>query len=389
MGIPIGPDTSFALAELVMSRVDVDLAAGLAPALRGAVRGTRFYDDFEFFTPDRSSASRVAAQLQRTLSEWELTLNPYKLSIEALPTQLDDQWIGALKHVSVPSDNSSAQRAAMITLFSEAFRLRKDYPGDNVLAYAIGQFVAATFAERTVVFKENWREFEGLILQCAEAEPATLPRVTHLLAWYVERGYPVDRQTVRRTLQTIATTEGVSAHGSEVAWALWAAILLEITLSVPVGRAVSRMDDDIVALVALHAQSLGHLPGLDTGRWLPHMSRTGLYEEHWLLAYEALHHGWLPSTTSRDYTRGDSLFGALRRNNVCFYDATARLTAPAITKSGALPGHVGIFNLSDLTTAHREAIANVMREMELDGAPTKPRPRPKPAIVVTDDDDYE
>ena len=78
--------------------------------------------------------------------------------------------------------------------------------------------------------------------------------------------------------------------------ALWAAILLEIELTAPVGRAVSRMDDDIVAMVALHANSLGLLAGLDTSRWRPHMSRAGLYEEHWLLAYEALHHGWLPST---------------------------------------------------------------------------------------------
>jgi hypothetical protein len=383
MGIPIGPDTSFALGEMVMSRVDETLMNGLSPQLRRAVRGTRFYDDYELFAPDRSAAVRVAAELQRALDDWELTLNPYKFWIDPLPIQLDDEWIAILKQINVSDENSSSQRAGLITLFSEAFRLRGQFRDDNVLAYAIGQFIAANFVERQVVFKENWTEFEGLVLQCAEAEPATLPRVAYLLAWYDQRGYNLNRASIGRTLQSIVTTEGVSAHGSEVAWAIWAAILLDIKLGAVVGRTVSRMDDDIVALVALHARSLGLIAGIDTSRWTPHMSRPGLFEEHWLLAYEALHHGWLPSGTRKDYTKGEPLFGLFRRTGVCFYDEAAQVVAPAIVKRPSMPGHVAIANLAELTDVHREAIQAVLEELEL----TQDRGQ-GPIIVVRPEDLY-
>ncbi len=371
MGIPIGPDTSFVLGEMLMSRVDQTLFDALSPQLRGAVRGTRYYDDYELFVPDRAAAIRVAAELQRALDSWELTLNPYKFSIVPLPTQLDDEWIASLKQIRVSDENASTQRAGLVTLFSEAFRLREQFTDDNVLAYAIGQFIATNFIERQVVFKDNWAEFEGLVLQCAEAEPATLPRVAYLLAWYDERKYRLDRASIRRTLQSIITTEGVRAHGSEVAWAIWTAILLDIRLGAVVGRTISRMDDDIVALVALHARSLGLLTGIDSSRWAPRMTRTGLFEEHWLLSYEALHHQWLASTTGKDYTKGEPLFGLFRRNGVCFYDETAKVVAPAVAKgplavkAPSLPGHAGIDNLAALTAVHRQVITNVLDELDL------------------------
>ena len=183
-GNPDGPHTSFALGELVMSRVDDDLRKGLPPLLRAIVRGTRLTTTMSFSlqtNPGRRGWPQNFGKRARWLG---IDTQPLQVHIDRLPGQLDEEWIAALRQINVPTDNASSQRAALFSLFSEAFRLRGLFPDDNVLAYAIGQFVAANFIERRAVFKENWPEFEGLLLQCAAAEPATLPRVTHLLAWY-------------------------------------------------------------------------------------------------------------------------------------------------------------------------------------------------------------
>ncbi len=53
MGVPIGPDTSLLLAEVILAAVDEELAQEI-PGLRGI----RFIDDYEFAVNQRSEADR-------------------------------------------------------------------------------------------------------------------------------------------------------------------------------------------------------------------------------------------------------------------------------------------------------------------------------------------
>ena len=122
------------------------------------------------------------------------------------------------------------------------------------------------------------------------------------------------------------------------------------------------MNDDVVALLALHARSLGLLPGLDDVAWLLHMARDGLYGEHWLLAYEALHHNLLPSVTGNNYVRGAVVFGSLRKNGVCFYDETATINTPAPRAEESSTGHAGIKSMVELVAAHRDAFRLLQQE---------------------------
>ncbi len=60
------------------------------------------------------------------------------------------------------------------------------------------------------------------------------------------------------------------------------------------------------------------------------MSADALYDEHWLLAYEANVKGWLPSVSGTDHVAADPNFGFLKSRKAFFYDqsATAAGTAP-------------------------------------------------------------
>jgi hypothetical protein len=50
------------------------------------------------------------------------------------------------------------------------------------------------------------------------------------------------------------------------------------------------------------------------------MSADALYDEHWLLAYEANVKGWLPSVSGTDHVAADPNFGFLKSRKVFFYD---------------------------------------------------------------------
>jgi len=88
---------------------------------------------------------------------------------------------------------------------------------------------------------------------------------------------------------------------------------------------------------------------LDKTLWSSHMSVDALYDEHWLLAYEANVKGWLPSVSGTDHVAADPNFGFLKSRKVFFYDqsrATAAGTAPI-----PLPNIAYDYNFRDIHIA--------------------------------------
>jgi hypothetical protein len=107
-----------------------------------------------------------------------------------------------------------------------------------------------------------------------------------------------------------------------VAWALWFAKRHGISLSQTVANAVSQVEDDVVALVAMDVHHSGLMPSPRNAfsLWSKLMKRESLSLEHWLLAYEGFEQGWLSSVDGGDYIAGDPFFSILRKHNVRFYD---------------------------------------------------------------------
>lgn len=68
-------------------------------------------------------------------------------------------------------------------------------------------------------------------------------------------------------------------------------------------------------------EAQGLLPQLNASLWASRMTAENLYSEHWLLAYEALMKGWLPSKDGSDYLSADPFFSILKTGNVEFYDS--------------------------------------------------------------------
>jgi hypothetical protein len=81
------------------------------------------------------------------------------------------------------------------------------------------------------------------------------------------------------------------------------------------------MDDDVVALLALDADSRQLLPNgaLDKTGWSKAVNQAdAMTGEHWLLTYEAVRRSWLLSPA----LTGDPVFLAMANAGVGFYDTT-------------------------------------------------------------------
>ena len=281
VGIPIGPDTSLALGELILANVDVELLRS-----RSRIHGFRYYDDYELYAATRTDAEAGMSAIQGILADWQLAVNPYKVEIRELPQPIEDEWLSVLKRVSIRT-HSSQERSDLNALFDESFRLARRFPRDHVISYALGHFITRDRLERHRVQRVNWPHLEKLLMQACLGEPGVLPDAAVLLNWAQLRGWPIDRPVLAKALATMITENAARGHASEVAWAIWTAIALGCKLPNACGRAASRMRDDVVALTALHARSLGLLGGVAPADWQTLMTAASLAGEHWLLAYEA------------------------------------------------------------------------------------------------------
>lgn len=117
MGIPIGPDTSLVIAELIMQRCDQELLTKL-PGLKGH----RFIDDYELSFQTRTEAEDAFSILETCLSEYELALNPKKTRVLELPLPLEAPWATELKLFTFRS-SKSGQAADLSNYFSRAYSL--------------------------------------------------------------------------------------------------------------------------------------------------------------------------------------------------------------------------------------------------------------------------
>jgi hypothetical protein len=310
MGIPVGPDTSDLISELLGVALDLELISA-----NSALTGLRFVDDYYLYFATRSEAESALAELHRVAGYFAVEINPLKTVIRELPDSLQPNWKAELRsHVIRPEQ----ERQDLLALFSSAFENAVKHPGNNVLKFAVKQSTAQPITH------DNWKLYESFLLGSLVSEPSLAPTLATILAKYNEFGYPFSVDKLVNSFAEVAFYHAQFRHGFEVAWALWLSKLFSIGLPEKSLSEVSRVDDPVVALLALDLKDSGLAEGLDTSLWASHMQADHLYTENWLLAYEANLHGWLPSTDGSDYVATDGFFGILSKNGVLFYDTGTR-----------------------------------------------------------------
>ena len=316
VGIPVGPDTSLVISEILMQACDKELLAACP-----GIRGHRFIDDYELGFRSRADAEDAFHRLERILADYELALNPRKTSVIELPCNLEKPWVSPLRSFAFEA-TASGQQGELWGFFDLAFQLHRQYPDDAVLKFALGRL------GHLEVAPSNWELFQRLLLDCTAPEPATLPWVLDSIIRRSNEGAAPALAEIEEVMNSLIIDHSALAHSSEVAWALWGCLALRMTVSAQAAAAVSECDDSVVALLALHCKEEGLVSTpLDPTLWLSYMNQGSLYEEHWLLAYEANVKGWLPSQGGSDHVSADPNFEFLKTAGVSFYDSTKAVPA--------------------------------------------------------------
>jgi len=132
IGIPIGPDTSRILSELIATELEEIAGQQLSDL---SLRAVRYVDDMLIGLNESETPDVVLSKLSAALYEYELELNGEKTTVHGMGYPHAPEWIHFIRTFEV-SNHKTRQREDLDSFFEQAFHLADANLRDNVLFYA-------------------------------------------------------------------------------------------------------------------------------------------------------------------------------------------------------------------------------------------------------------
>lgn len=314
IGLPIGPDTSHIIAEIIGVSIDEAIRAELGEW----PKGFRYVDDFTFFFNKREEAEKALAII-KCVSAYELQINASKTKIVEVRELVQESWKYSLKKLTV-SARKRQQKDDIHHYFEMLFSLESRFKDESLVKYGLKQLSS------TIGKQSNWAIAEAYILKCGYGFPNTLQVITQILATYHLYDYPLNMSALGAFSRNLLGSAAAANHHSETAWLLWLCKELGIHLDAPLILEVLQMENSVCSLIALdliHSDlvdgdvNLAALPGLP-------VTVQALKGNNWLLAYEGGRRKWLRNSNVA-FIKADPCFEALLDADISFYDKEARL----------------------------------------------------------------
>lgn len=322
IGIPVGPDTSRIIAEIVAVSIDAVVQAELSLSPESIVRNV---DDWYIGFDNAGQPEEAIAVLAASARGYELEIHPEKTRVVHTGTEFPPVWPTAIRQSAISSEFSE-QSKSIDHYFAQAFQYASEHKDQNVLRFAIN------LLRRVNILKINWPQFETYLLKAARTNPTTIPMIVHIFTLYNAKGYPVKKDRVAKFIKDVIAKCGPSAGHYEIVWVLFLAKMLRITLPVAWVATVTKLESSACALVLLDLREMGLIDGaLDVSLWTQAMTAAGLESNMWLVAYEADLKGWL-TPPAAGFVQAHPYFCELRNRNISFYDKTRRLKNVRLSK---------------------------------------------------------
>lgn len=318
VGIPIGPDTSLVIAEIVATGSDNNLAKRCTD-----LTGYRHYDDYEFMSKTAADAQGILSTLQDALYEYELRLGGSKTGLYEAPVRLEEAWVSTLRRFRF-AVKPQAQADDLIQYFDFVGDYAHQYPREHITRFALGTF------RKWTVHAANWDLLQSLLCQALVADPSAIYQFVTALNHHQGQAYAVSRDLIEPLLNEVVEKYSPLHFHEELSWALWGLLAFGFSLHQKAAAAVCSVDNSMVALLVLDAVQQGRVEGaIDTSKWERLMTGDELFREQWLLSYEGNVKGWLPSQGGLDHVSADPFFGELKKRGVQFYSPVVGTAALA------------------------------------------------------------
>lgn len=108
-------------------------------------RIVRYYDDIEYGCESEVEAHRILAKFEGALREYELEINPDKVTIFSGPKAVGAPWMYKLRKFEWQTEQKTDE---LLEIFSYVSNLAESFPEDHVFRYFLRKM-------RTTLVREN------------------------------------------------------------------------------------------------------------------------------------------------------------------------------------------------------------------------------------------
>lgn len=303
-GIPIGQDTSLIISELIGTAMDEELQKKI-----DCINMFRYIDDYYLFFKNRDDADKALFEIRSVLSEYELQVNETKTGIHEMPQTLEPNWVSQINSLSIDENH-------LISFINNVYSIMTENPDGEVLRYAFARI------KRIKIKKDQWLIVEAFLINSFIYDATAAPLACSILSEFYHKKYGINEKMVLQVVDTILNQIEINDCEYELLWALWMCKLLNIKIRDAQLKKLSVVRNPLIILVLLSDYQSNS--SLDKTNWIDYMTKEELYGERWILAYEALKRGWLPSKNGKNYLKDDAFFSILDRKNVYFFNMACR-----------------------------------------------------------------
>lgn len=313
IGLPVGPDTSRLLAEIIGTAVDQALQTALKGKRNWSAKqrgGMRFVDDYTFGCTSRQEAEIIVAAVRRCVNEFELELNNNKTSISPTGPFFPAAW---KEHVRSLLPSSNADRGSLLQYFYGIEVAVRAHPEANVQKFAIQN------ARRLFLECGEWRLVEDYLLSSYRQNPTVLPIMLEVLILRHLDRKDVDVERVGAFVAArIPTLTRLQKRG-EICWLLFLCICLKAPIRAAAISELFEVEDSAIAILISDAKRLGLIQGgIDQSFWDRSLTADGLRSSMWLYSYESALKN-LNSSGSKAHVTADPYFGPMLALDIEFY----------------------------------------------------------------------
>lgn len=322
MGIPIGPDTSFIIAEIIACHLDKHLEKKLK-SKKIDFLGYRYYDDYALYFNSELDAQIGLSELKKILNDSELKINDEKTVISRTQNELEKPWALAIKSFYFrPSEND--QKDDIWNYFSISFQYAQENTKDSVLKLALNKFNFVRIEE------ENWNYFESLLFRLGLIETSSLNKIAKLLITYKKL---VSKKRLKEFCFEIIKRNYENQHDFELTWSLWILNEFKIQPTKEIYEMVFKSKSVTATIIGLDLfQQNNRIKKFDFSTTIELITTENLNNKEWLLAYETVYNDWIPAL-NKSIIRDHFFFNILESRNVHFYDNLRKLEPLKVERS--------------------------------------------------------
>ncbi|WP_172300032.1 RNA-directed DNA polymerase [Pseudoruegeria sp. HB172150] len=310
VGIPVGPDTSRIISELISSAIDEEFLKNVGSNVTAA----RLVDDIYIGAPSLEFAEQYLSSYRDAVRRYELDINESKTAIFEAKRDLEPFWpIEIRREIEGFSGRkpTSHLKTELTAYLDQIIRIANEENDDGIVKYAIRKM------DERKLWLPYWDVLEHFLKRAAVNFPHCLDYVSRVVVWY-NRRHGVETSNWANVCNIAIAYHAPQGNDSEVVWACWLLKEIKGKLHENSYKSIVNRCGPFSALLAVDLHSKGLVQGRNQKRLIhERLDDHPMLGNDWLLSYEAerAFDYRLKTKNRADY----SVFGDLIGGGASFY----------------------------------------------------------------------